>query len=461
MNCQKNVILFTILMLGLSLFVQNGIAAEPYTVHEWGTFTVLQDEAGNPLPGVNINEEALPAFVHRLSPSLLLGNNQLSPFRRRVSKAIAASYPSALMRMETPIIYIYPPKGKSAQSIDIKVQFQGGWISEWYPNANVASPGFDPRHRTLGSLTPKTVGSIEWKNLRIGGEKLPPATDEHVWLAPREVAAPVITTEQGQTERYLFYRGVANIEAPLRVVRDSKKNTLSIQANNSDRNLVQKPLNYHAAWLADIQAGKVAFRKLSNLSSTTENQLLATIPAEFSPEEYKPENMLLLRKSMKQALLEEGLYDDEAEAMLNTWKLSYFQSPGLRLFFTLPRAWTDKVLPLTISEPAKTVRAMIGRIEIVTPQQRSSLKEFANNKISHPTWLNTEIDKLPIATRGTAWDQLSEGTKTMQDLGLRVPVDYQNYLNLGRFREALMLDELAKRPNGPLRTFVGNYQLRF
>jgi hypothetical protein len=47
------------------------------------------------------------------------------------------------MRMETPIIYVYPPDGKSNQQVDINVQFRGGWISEWYPNANVSAPGFE------------------------------------------------------------------------------------------------------------------------------------------------------------------------------------------------------------------------------------------------------------------------------------------------------------------------------
>jgi hypothetical protein len=32
-------------------------------IHEWGTFTVPQDANGNPIQGVNLNEEALPLFV--------------------------------------------------------------------------------------------------------------------------------------------------------------------------------------------------------------------------------------------------------------------------------------------------------------------------------------------------------------------------------------------------------------
>jgi hypothetical protein len=32
-------------------------------VHEWGTFTSLQDERGDALAGINIDDEPLPDFV--------------------------------------------------------------------------------------------------------------------------------------------------------------------------------------------------------------------------------------------------------------------------------------------------------------------------------------------------------------------------------------------------------------
>jgi hypothetical protein len=80
---------------------------------------------------------------------------------------------------------------------------------------------------------------------------------------------------------------------------------------------------------------------------------------------------------MRAALVEEGLFGDEAEALLSTWELSYFKSPGLRLFFTVPRPWTDSVLPLELSLPAKLTRVMVGRIELVTPEHRSLLRELA------------------------------------------------------------------------------------
>ena len=53
-----------------------------------------------------------------------------------------------------------------------------------------------------------------------------------------------------------------------------------------------------------------------------------------------------------------------------TWEVTLFKSSGLRLFFMVPRAWTDSYLPLNVSVPADITRVMIGRIELVTPAQR-------------------------------------------------------------------------------------------
>lgn len=40
-------------------------------VHGWGTFTTLQNDAGQDLFGINIDEEPVPDFVHNLEPFLL------------------------------------------------------------------------------------------------------------------------------------------------------------------------------------------------------------------------------------------------------------------------------------------------------------------------------------------------------------------------------------------------------
>ncbi len=42
-----------------------------WAIHEWGTFTSLQNESGDALGGINSDDEPVPQFVHRLSFELL------------------------------------------------------------------------------------------------------------------------------------------------------------------------------------------------------------------------------------------------------------------------------------------------------------------------------------------------------------------------------------------------------
>src|SRR5690348_9919200 len=48
-------------------------AANGPVVHEWGTFTCLQNEAGEAIGGINADDEPVPEFVHRIAHFLVLG----------------------------------------------------------------------------------------------------------------------------------------------------------------------------------------------------------------------------------------------------------------------------------------------------------------------------------------------------------------------------------------------------
>ena len=41
-------------------------STDKLVIHEWGTFTSLQDEAGRSIGGINNDDEPLPKFVHDL-----------------------------------------------------------------------------------------------------------------------------------------------------------------------------------------------------------------------------------------------------------------------------------------------------------------------------------------------------------------------------------------------------------
>src|SRR5262249_43254450 len=83
-------------------------------------------------------------------------------------------------------------------------------------------------------------------------------------------------------------------------------------------------------------------------------------------------------------LVESGLYAKEARAMVNTWRHSYFQTDGVRVLFVLPQAWTDEFIPMQGEpRPKQTVRVMVGRVELLTPE-RERLAEAAVRDLASP-----------------------------------------------------------------------------
>jgi hypothetical protein len=134
----------------------------------------------------------------------------------------------------------------------------------------------------------------------------------------------------------------------------------------------------------------------------------------------------------------------------------------LRVFFLVPRAWTDFHLPLQISLSAPVNRVMVGRIELVTPGQRERLQEMARFT---PLQIQQEFGKMSTnflasaAVSGSEWQQLAEGRKRLADV-IPVPRTYQTYLDLGRFRNALVLDQAKRDPTAGLTNFIAAYHLQ-
>jgi hypothetical protein len=193
------------------------------------------------------------------------------------------------------------------------------------------------------------------------------------------------------------------------------------------------------------------------------------IDASFPDDEYSS-GLAALRRSLRNALAGDGLYEDEANALLNTWETSYFRRPGLRLFYLVPREWTERTLPLGIHEssqigaPAPEVRrVMVGRVELVTPQQRRRLAQIARGPASTPAWVYDALRTLggnrQDMYREDWFKMLISGKQTFAGLHVKIPDDYRAYLELGRFRNALILDEESKRPTPGLKAFIQSYAL--
>jgi hypothetical protein len=348
-----------------------GIAAD-LVIHEWGTITSIHAPDGTPATGLNRIDEAdvLPDFVHRFEPETTRQPHRLLRKSPRVP-----GRPDVTMRLETPVIYFHPPPNqKHDHPIDITVRFRGGVLNEFFPDA-AASIALDTsrvqdkmeagviEHWNGDVLDNYVVGKLEWKGLRLHDTVIAPLTNHEAWLAPRAVnSVSVFSAAAGEGEQFIFYRGVAHLDAlfQTRVTRSQLELRAPAQLTWLDA-----PMIVPQIWLAEVRAdGRVAFREQAAVTLSKDNagRELARI-RRFAGGDFA-EGGDRLRVSMKRALIAQGLYADEAEAMLNTWRSSYFQKAGLRVFYIVPRAWIDYFLPLEFSVPARVTRVIVGRIDI-------------------------------------------------------------------------------------------------
>ena len=176
--------------------------------------------------------------------------------------------------------------------------------------------------------------------------------------------------------------------------------------------LSARPLPIGKLWLVDIRAdGTAACRTLEAVppAGGAPDRPLASTPAEFAAGDYAATTADRLRTDLRAALVADGLFEDEADALLNTWDVSYFKSAGLRMFFLVPQPWTDAVLPLTVTGVSHISRVMVGRIELVTPRQREAARPPRRHTAERP------------GTRAYSWRRCVSAWKRAPPFGPRWP----------------------------------------
>ncbi|HZE98683.1 MAG TPA: hypothetical protein VE981_16770 [Planctomycetota bacterium] len=348
----KHLALFTLLCLGMT-----EDAAPPFVAHEWGTFTSVSGSDGvmidwRPLLGA----DDLPKFVYRDGEGrgYLQGIGTKNLFPTRV-------------RMETPVIYFYSDRERE---VSVKVAFPKGRITEWYPAAVTVKP------------------ELNWGMLKIvpkADVALPrEAAESHYYPARNTDAALVrvwnrsaAAVEEYQYEKFLFYRGVGTFDLPLRATLDQR--TVTIDRIGPDA--------LSTAILFENSGGRVGFRRTGPIAT----RVRVERPELTAEVDHVMAELELL-------LAESGLYAKEARAMVETWRSSWFEE-GLRVFYLVPRRATNEVLPLTIDpKPDQLVRVLVGRAEIITPEQELLMTALARKLVSVPeparTAAQAELKKL-------------------------------------------------------------------
>jgi hypothetical protein len=307
--------------------------------HEWGTFTAIAGVDGQPiewLPVQLLGKPELPSFVEHF---------------RGVGKDIL----SGTVRMETPVLYFY-----TAQeiSVSVRVSFSKGFITEWYPHATRLQPSTPLSSEAL--YKPHDDGSIEWDSIRVAPNvptDFPREKAANRYYAARDTSAtPVsVRTPAGeQHEKFLFYRGVSTMPLPL------SAKILPSGAIVFD-NLTDQPIP--ALIVFERRGDKIGYR-------------LATSPQDHEVFEAPSTSGTIhsVRRDLESLLTAQGLYPEEAYAMLETWGDSWFEE-GSRLIYIAPRRYVDSILPLCIRPtPGQLSRVFVGRLELITPATEKSIE---------------------------------------------------------------------------------------
>jgi hypothetical protein len=262
--------------------------------------------------------------------------------------------------------------------VKVNVGFNGGSISQWYPRRSGGETLPEPRPSANPLLNPTPGsawildfskpfhGSIEWQV-----DVLPPAEsralslfkpdDNLGWLRTRQPSTNAVRTTGGETEGYLFYRGLGAFDPGLKTTVDAAE-TLHLS------NLTGAKIPFFVVF--DLSTdGKLRWSAFpggieAGARIDVAESSLKTEPAGFSPPLYQ---------AMRTGLSGCGLTDPEARSMVETWWHSYFEDPGLRAFWVLPRETTDRLLPLQVSPaPSEIVRVIVGRSEVLRPRQEAT-----------------------------------------------------------------------------------------
>jgi hypothetical protein len=324
--------IFAALSLSLTSAKNGGLV-----VHEWGTFTSVADERGLPVTWAPLSGvEDLPCFVSRLD----LQNYKTF---------------AGLVRMETPVLFFYSNRPVTAS---VHVDFPKGWITEYYPQPNNVSKEYGQDAFTgLGYRN----GRADWDSVEVlPGENppLPASQGPSRYYEARKTDAAALHVGN-QNERMIFYRGIGSFLPPLQP---------KFMPDGKLRLRTTIPEAIPLAVVFENRGGTVGYRFVRDLSEAVDVD--------------QPEmtgDLAQLRRTLVSELVELGLYQKEALAMVETWHDSWFEE-GMRVFYIVPRKQADALLPLKITPaPDAIARVFVGRVEVLSPWTRQTIKDAAAN----------------------------------------------------------------------------------
>jgi hypothetical protein len=323
--------------------------------HEWGTFTSIAGPTGDAIEWLPLTGSTeLPCFVEHF---------QKGGYKRGLRGTV---------RMETPVLYFYSP---TEQTVSVQVGFSKGVITEWYPHASSVEPRTALADGTL-YYGKQPDGSIAWDSVTLS----PSLTaafpsedrDDRYYNARATTSTPlhVKTLTGEQYEKFLFYRGVSAFAVPISATLTHEG---KVRVGNRGTHSIPSII------LFERRGDKAGYRMAEEVQSE----------ASLDPPELTG-TVNSLAHDLEGILVAQGLYQNEAQAMVQTWRDSWFEE-GTRLLYIVPREFVDTVLPLSIQPaPLGTIRVFVGRLELVTPATESAVE---NAFAAHDTYMLSKYSR--------------------------------------------------------------------
>lgn len=352
----------------LSMFVYIPLAQAKVAAVEWGTFTSLVGSNGVTQHGMYHEDEQLPEFVHGF------GELAGQPFFPPDEDCFNFKVPCEFLRnnvitqkMETPVIYFYAG-GEVDVTVDVK--FPSGMVTETYPGPVSTFPNrfSEPvvgNGHTVFNL--KVHGMDRTEELRA---RLPAVPAGNIYGHARNVKQASVVQTNNELENFLFYRGVGQFTPKLSIT--SLGGSLALhQCGHCGR--------IPSAFLVDVlDESHVRLIPLGAMEPADSVGVSAEKIRRLRQHGAGPDLLIMhgmaeARQALLNGVMDAGLMEEEAKAMIDTWEHGYLKTPGLRLLYVLPAEEIDAFLPVTLTPDMPFRRVFVGRIEVMLDTDEQEL----------------------------------------------------------------------------------------